>query len=99
MKENMDRYTIRKMAELLGVSRNAYYRWMRHGVSDRRERADAQVVRMIREIVTTHSRRYGSPRVREELRRTYGERVSLKRVARLIPNLSIFYVIFLSHLA
>ncbi|MDR2577609.1 MAG: hypothetical protein LBC70_02200 [Chitinispirillales bacterium] len=30
MKENMDRYTIRKMAELLGVSRNAYYRWMRH---------------------------------------------------------------------
>ena len=72
------------MAELLGVSRSAYYRWIRYGTSNRRERADAQVILMIREIAAKHQRRYGSPRVREELRRTYGVCVSLKRVARLM---------------
>jgi len=72
------------MAELLGVSRSAYYRWTRNGVSQRRGIADAELLRLIREIVARHHRRYGSPRVRVELRVVYGKRVSLKKVARLM---------------
>jgi len=39
---------------------------------------------LIRRIVERHKRRYGSPRVRQELRQVHGKRVSQKRVARLM---------------
>jgi transposase InsO family protein len=84
MKANRDRYTIKEMAAVVGVSRSAYYQRVRNGVSRRREIADAELVRLIREIVVRHHWRYGSPRVRQELRSTYGKRVSLKKVARLM---------------
>jgi transposase InsO family protein len=84
MKAHRDRYTIKEMARVFGVSRSAYYRWAKHGVSQRRDIADAELVRFIREIVTKHHRRYGSPRVRQELRNVYGKQVSLKKVACLM---------------
>jgi transposase InsO family protein len=84
MEAHRDRYTIKEMAEVFGVSRSAYYRWAKHGLSQRRDIADAELVRFIREIVTKHHRRYGSPRVRQELRNAYGKQVSLKKVARLM---------------
>jgi transposase InsO family protein len=84
MKENAHRYAIKKMAGLFGVSRRAYYKWVRNGVSRRQEEADEVLVRLIREIVVRHHFRYGSPRVRQELRSAYGKRVSLKTVARLM---------------
>ena len=73
MREHQGRYTIREMARtkvrwLFGVSGSAYYQWARNGVSTRRKQADAELVRLIREIVEKHHRRYGSPRVRQELR-------------------------------
>jgi transposase InsO family protein len=72
------------MALVFGVSRSAYYKWTRGGVLQRREKTDTEVVSHMREIVLKHQRRYGSPRVRQELRSTYGKRVSLKTVARLM---------------
>jgi transposase InsO family protein len=84
MKANKGRYTVREMAGLLGVSRTAYYRWARNGVSRRRETADDELLRLIREIVAKHHRRYGSPRIRRELRDVYGKRLSVKKVARLM---------------
>jgi transposase InsO family protein len=72
------------MAGLLGVSRSAYYRWARNGVSQRRKTADAELILLIRKIQEKHCRRYGSPRVRRELRNVYGKRVSLKKAARLM---------------
>jgi transposase InsO family protein len=80
---NRGTYTIKEMAVLFGVSRGAYYRWVRNGVSQRRKTADAELLRLIREIVDKHHHRYGSPRVRQELFK-YGKRVSLKKVARLM---------------
>ena len=53
-------------------------------MSQRREKADAEVVSHMREIVLRHQRRYGSPRVRQELRARYGKRVSAKKAARLM---------------
>jgi len=84
MKANQDRYAIKEMAVLFGVSRSAYYRWARNGASQRRKAGDAELVRLILEIAAKHHRRYGSPRVRRELRDIYGKRVSLKKVARLM---------------
>jgi transposase InsO family protein len=84
MKENRARYTIREMAGLFWVSSEAYYKWATYGVSSRRSQVDTELLRLIREIVLRHHRRYGSPRVREELRRLYGKRVSLKKVARVM---------------
>jgi putative transposase len=84
MKENQRQYTIKEMAVLFGVSRSAYYRWAKNGVSQRRKADDAELVRLILEIAAKHHRRYGSPRVRRELRDIYGKRVSLKKVARLM---------------
>jgi putative transposase len=84
MKANKGRYAVKEMAGLFGASRTAYYQWARNGVSRWREAADAELIRLIREIVTKHRRRYGSPRVRRELRDAYGKRVSLKKVARLM---------------
>jgi len=84
MKAKQGRYTIKEMAGLLGVSRSAYYGWARNGVSQRRSTADTELLRLIREIVARHHRRYGSPRVRQELRFVYGKRISLKKVARLM---------------
>jgi transcriptional regulator with XRE-family HTH domain len=54
-----ERYTVKEMAGLLGVSRTAYYQWARNGVSQQRETADDELLRLIREIVTKHHRRYG----------------------------------------
>jgi transposase InsO family protein len=84
MKSNQNEYTIKEMAELFGVSRSAYYRWAKNGVCERRAKADMELIRLIRKIVKRHHRRYGSPRVRQELRLVYGIRVSLKKVARLM---------------
>jgi putative transposase len=84
MKANQGRYAIKEMARLFGVSRSGYYKWARNGVSQGREAADTELLRLIREIVARHSRRYGSPRVWRELRMVYGKRVSRKKVARLM---------------
>ena len=81
---NKGRYTVKEMAGLLGVSRTAYYQWARNGVSQQHETADDELLRLIREIVAKHHRRYGSPRIRRELRDVYGKRVSVKKVARLM---------------
>jgi transposase InsO family protein len=84
MQAHQDQYTIREMAGVFGVSRSASYRWTRDGVSEGRRKADADLVHLIREIATRHHQRYGILRVREELRRVYGKRVSRKKVARLM---------------
>jgi transposase InsO family protein len=89
MKANQYRYTIKEMTGLLGVNRSAYYQWSRNGISSRRKGDDIELVRLIREIVARHHRRYGSPRVRQELRKVYGKRVSLKKVARLMRENSL----------
>jgi transposase InsO family protein len=72
------------MAGLFGVSCSAYYKWVKYGLSQRRAQADTELVRLIWEIVQKHRYRYGSPRVREELRQVYGKRVSVKKVAHLM---------------
>jgi hypothetical protein len=49
-----------------------------------RSKRDAELVDLIREMVSRYYRRYGSPQVQEELRNSCGKRVSLKKVTRLM---------------
>jgi hypothetical protein len=78
MRENQGRYTVRETAELFGAGCSAYYRRAKYGVSQKRREADVELVRLIRRIQEQHRYRYGSPRVKEELRNNCGKRVSLK---------------------
>ena len=82
--ENKGEFTVKEMTEHLGVSREAYYQWTRRGFSNRQSEEDAELLGLIREIVTKHFRRYGILRVRKELLKEYGKRVSRKKVARLM---------------
>jgi len=72
------------MTELLGVSRAAYYKWTIRGFSNRQAEEDEELLRLIREIVANHKRRYGIIRVRKELFNKYGKRVSRKKVAKMM---------------
>jgi transposase InsO family protein len=70
------------MCELLDVSKSGYYDWIDREESDR-TRSDRRLVVLIRAIFEESDGTYGSPRVYRELR-AQGERVSEKRVARLM---------------
>jgi transposase InsO family protein len=84
MKENQNRYRIKEMAELLGVSRGAYYKWRKNGRSTRREEADEALYETLEEICEKeHHRRYGRDRIQKELRRR-GVVINHKRLARLL---------------
>jgi len=81
---NKNRYTVKEMAGLFGVSRSAYYKWTKTRFPDSHEDPDAELVRLIKEIVLKHNYRYGNPRVKRELLKKYGIRVSRKKIARLL---------------
>jgi transposase-like protein len=78
--EHRDEYTIREMAGVFGVSSGAYYKWVKKESGERKE-GDAEPVDLIRRIQEQHHYRYGSPRVREALRRDYGKRICVPREA------------------
>jgi transposase InsO family protein len=85
MKGNRDKYGITRMAGLLGVSRSAYYKWLKYGRSTRYADADIPVVEAVKEIQKKHHGRYGRPRIDRDLREM-GIIVSSKRLAKLLQK-------------
>jgi transposase InsO family protein len=83
MYQHKNQYNVTKMAKLLGVSRSGYYAWEGRKPS-LHKREDQELLDLIRDIFEAHRKRYGSPRIWEELRDTHGRRVSRKRVERLM---------------
>src|SRR5690606_31678614 len=80
--EKVARFPVRVMCKVLDVSPSGYYAWRSRPTSER-ARKDEQLELRI-EAAHDHSRGiYGSPRVAAQLR-AQGERVSTKRVARLM---------------
>jgi hypothetical protein len=69
MSEHREEYTVREMAGVLGVSSSAYYKWAKKEASGERKGGDEELVDLIGRIQEWHHYRYGSPRVREALRR------------------------------
>jgi len=84
IRANLGTWTVTEMTALFGASPCACYRWAKHGTSSRRLNEDVRLLELIRGIAERHKRRYGSPRVRLELRDLHGKRVSRKRAARLM---------------
>jgi hypothetical protein len=70
------------MTGIFGVSSSAYYKRAKKEESGGKQEGDEELTGLIRLIQEQHHYRYGSPRVREALRRDYGKRVSRKKVAR-----------------
>ena len=82
MKANQAEHQVATMCRVLGVSPSGYYAWRRRGRSGRAKR-DAELRERIRAIHRASRGTYGVPRVHAELA-AGGERVSRKRVARLM---------------
>lgn len=78
-------YPVHLLCRVLAVSRSGYYRHLSRPSEGKRASANRELVAEIREIVTTHKRRYGSPRVTAELKRRR-RRCSRNRVARLMHS-------------
>ncbi len=73
------------MAEVLKVSRTAYYAWAIRPPSNR-ALADRDLTRRIKEIHAADRGVYGAPRIHAELRIAHGINVSRKRVERLMVD-------------
>ena len=87
MKANLATFTLAAMCRTLGLSTSGYDDWLRRGPSERSRRDEELKVR-IKAIWRESDETYGSPRIHAALR-AEGERVSRKRVARLMKELGI----------
>ncbi len=72
------------MRRVLRVSVSGYYAWRKRPRSVRAHK-DEQLCHQLVEIFEKHQKRYGSPRIHDELKKK-NERVSRKRVARLMRD-------------
>ena len=87
MSANLATFTLAAMCRTLGLSTSGYDDWLRRGPSERSRRDEELKVR-IKAIWRESDETYGSPRIHAALR-AEGERVSRKRVARLMKELAI----------
>ena len=83
MKKYSGHYSVIKMARELGVSRSAYYSWLKREPS-LKEKEEEKIIELIKKIFDEHYKRYGSPRVWQELLDEYKQKISRKRVERLM---------------
>ena len=80
--EKVAQFSVRVMCQVLDVSPSGYYAWKSRPISERARQDEHLGLRI--EAAHEHSRSiYGSPRVAAQLR-ARGERVSTKRVARIM---------------
>lgn len=87
MRDNEKRFSVEKMAKILGVSRSGYYDFLNRGESAT-AKANKRLKEKIIEIHEASRKVYGSPRIHVELLRQ-GERCSRKRVAKLMKEAKI----------
>jgi transposase InsO family protein len=88
MGEYRDDYSIKRMCEVLKVSRSGFYAWERREPS-LSQRSNEELLRQIQEVHSQSRRLYGSPRVVAELRKQ-GVRCGKNRVARIMREHSIW---------
>jgi len=67
MAEHRERFRIRKLCEVLDVSRSGFYAWL-HRQPSRRERENEAIAVHVREVHRQSREIYGSPRIYAELR-------------------------------
>jgi transposase InsO family protein len=82
MAAHESQYSVKRMCQMLGVSRNGYYAWRKRPESQRTQ-ANQRLLVQIREEYQLSRKTYGSPRIHAALRGK-GVVCSRKRVARLM---------------
>jgi transposase InsO family protein len=75
-------HTVADLCATLDVTRSGYHAWQAAGPSAR-EQADAALLADVQAIHAQHQKRYGAPRIRQELKKR-GQRHGTKRIARLM---------------
>ncbi|MDY6933902.1 MAG: IS3 family transposase [Spirochaetota bacterium] len=82
MRDHSGKFPVKKMAEVLGVSRSRYYSYLKNPMNRyKMDYEDLNVI--IQEIYEANRRLYGSPRIFRELRKR-NIRCSRRRVARIM---------------
>src|SRR5208337_775449 len=82
MQEQSETYSIKLMSKILDVSRSGYYEWLTRTLSNN-WKEDLYLSQRIKTIYYENKQRYGSPRIRVELRED-GFNCSRNRVASLM---------------
>jgi putative transposase len=75
-------HSVADLCATLDVTRSGYYAWQAAGPSARAQ-ADAALLADVQTIHAQHQKRYGAPRIRQELKKR-GQRHGIKRIARLM---------------
>ena len=84
IREHREEFSVKRMCQLLGVTRSGYYAW-RPDKRSPREKANLELVEQIRSEFKRSRRTYGSPRIQAALQRK-GVACGRHRVARLMRN-------------
>jgi putative transposase len=87
IRELAESYSIEEMCRFLKVSRSGYYEWLKRGESLRKKK-ERELAAKIRAIFEQSKKRYGSPRIYDELR-DQGIRCSKKQVERLMREMGL----------
>jgi len=82
IEDHCDQFSVQMMCRVLGVSESGFYAWRSRDESARKV-DDRKLALLIRAIFKKKHRRYGSPRMVEELQ-ALGHRVGRGRVARIM---------------
>jgi transposase InsO family protein len=82
LKENTTSFEVKQMCEAFMIPRCSYYAWLNRGMS-KRKREDMYYCELISSIDEEKKHRYGSPRIRAELK-AEGINIGKNRVCRLM---------------
>lgn len=88
MKKHHHEFEVDCMCQVLEVSRSGYYGWLQRKPSNRACK-DAELKSRIVQLHAESDKTYGSPRIHEDLK-AEGERISRKRVARIMRENKLF---------
>lgn len=75
-------FSVKKMSQILKISKSGYYKWGNKNPSNREEEND-MLLNQIKDIYADNKGRYGSPRITKELIKT-GKRYGKNRITRLM---------------
>ena len=91
IRENRNQFKVKRMCSVLGVSQEGYYRWLKRKPSQR-QMEDQKLLDRIIQIHESSGKRYGSPKILDELRKQ-GFKCGHKRVERLMHENAIKSII------
>jgi len=82
MKIHRSEFSVKKMSQILKISKSGYYKWGNKKLS-KREKENDMLLNQIKDIYADNKGRYGSPRITKELRKT-GKRYGKNRITMLM---------------